>query len=181
MNGRGDRYTGGAIFLHWTIAALVLANLFIGLFHESLLEGMPLMPLHKSIGVTVLALSVARLGWRLVHRPPPLPEAMARWEKALAKGVHWVFYALLLALPLTGWAFSSNPARPRPVDWFGLFELPLLPVNGAVAAASHAAHEMLGLLMTALVLLHVAAALRHHFIRRDHALARIAPWLRQPA
>lgn len=181
MIGRGDRYSTGAIVLHWTVAALVLVNLFVGLFHESLLEGVRVMPLHKSIGVTVLVLSVLRLAWRLAHRPPPLPEGMAAWEKALAKGVHWTFYLLLLALPLTGWIFSSDPGRPRPFGWFGLFELPLLPVGRGVAAAAHETHEIFGLLMAALVVLHIAAALRHHFIRRDNALARMAPWLQRNA
>ncbi|MBO9621166.1 MAG: cytochrome b [Sphingomonas sp.] len=181
MIERGDRYSTGAIVLHWTVAVLILVNLFIGLFHESLLEGVRVMPLHKSIGVTVLVLSVARLAWRLAHRPPQLPDGMAAWEKTLAKGVHWVFYLLMLAMPLTGWIFSSNPARPRPFDWFGVFQLPLLPVSGGAAAAAHEAHELLGWLMTALVLLHVAAALRHHFIQHDKVLVRMAPWFRRNA
>lgn len=177
MIARGDRYDVGAIVLHWTVAALVLVNLFIGIFHESLLEGVPVMPLHKSIGITVLGLSILRLAWRLAHRPPPLPQGMAPWERAFAKGVHWAFYVLLIAVPLSGWIMSSNPARPRPFDWFGVFELPLLPVSGSAAAAAHESHEILGLLTAALVVMHVAAALRHHFLRRDNAVVRMAPWL----
>ncbi|NIJ19694.1 cytochrome b561 [Sphingomonas naasensis] len=173
---RGDRYNRGAIAFHWAIAALVLVNLFIGLFHETLLAGLRVMPLHKAIGATVLVLSIARLGWRLTHRPPALPEAVPGWERALANSLHWLFYALLLILPLTGWIFSSNPERPRPVSWFGLFDLPLLPVSSGAAGAAHEAHELLGLLMTALVVLHIAAALRHHFLLRDRVLVRMLPW-----
>jgi cytochrome b561 len=172
---RGDRYSRGAIAFHWAIAALVLANIFIGLFHETLLEGIRSIPLHKAIGVTVLALSLGRLAWRLTHRPPPLPDDMKSWEKVLAKGVHWLFYALMLVVPLTGWMFSSNPERPHPFSWFGLFDVPLLPVTREMAASAHDAHELLALLLTGLVALHIAAALRHHFLLRDRALVRMLP------
>lgn len=171
-----DRYSRGAIAFHWVIALFVLANLFLGLAHESLLDGLKwVMPTHKAIGVTVLALTLGRIGWRLVHKPPHLPAAMPGWEKAVAKGVHFVFYALLLALPLTGWMLSSNPERPRPIDWFGLFQLPVLPIDKTAAMLGRTLHEPLGLLMTALVVLHVAGALRHHFILRDRVLARMLP------
>jgi len=178
---RGDRYSRGAIAFHWAIAALVLVNLFIGLFHESLLEGVRAMPTHKAIGVTVLVLSVARLGWRLTHRPPDFPEHMPGWEKALAKGVHWLFYALLIVLPLSGWAFSSDPERLRPFSWFGLFEVPLLPVSADLAGFAHEAHERMGLAMAGLVALHIAAALRHHFLLRDKVLVRMLRWRRPRA
>ncbi|WP_029724124.1 cytochrome b [Sphingomonas sp. UNC305MFCol5.2] len=176
MLPRGGRYDRGAIAFHWTTAALVLVNLFLGLFHESLLEGIRVIPTHKAIGATVLVLSLGRLGWRLTHRPPHFPENMKAAEKALAKAVHWLFYALLIALPLTGWMFTSNPARPRPVSWFGLFDLPLLPMTRDIAVTAHDVHEALGLLMAGLVVLHVAAALRHHFLLRDRVLARMLPW-----
>ena len=174
--GRGDRYSRGAIAFHWVIAALVLFNLWLGLFHDSLPREWKVMPVHKSVGITILVLSIARLAWRLGHRPPHLPERMPRWEKLLAKTVHWLFYALLIVLPLTGWLFSSNPDRPRPFSWFFLFDLPLLPATPALAGAAHEAHEVLGLTMAALVLIHIAAALRHHFILRDRVLVRMLPW-----
>lgn len=177
MLPRGDRYDWGAIAFHWTIAALVLTNLVIGLFHESLLDGFGVMPLHKSIGVTILVLSLGRLGWRLAHLPPRYPAGIKAWERHSAQTMHWLLYALMLALPLTGWMFSSNPERPRPISWFGLFDLPILPMTEKVAGAAHEAHELLGLLMAGLVALHVAAALRHHFILRDRVLARMLPWI----
>lgn len=175
--GRGDRYDGGAIALHWAIAALVLFNLWLGLFHDGLPREWQVMPVHRSVGITVLALSVLRLGWRLGHRPPDFPEAMPAWQKALAKGVHWTFYALLILLPLSGWIFSSDPDRPRPFTWFWQFDVPLLPVGHDLAELAHEGHELLGWLMAGLVLLHILAALRHHFLLRDGALARMLPWV----
>lgn len=179
MLERGDRYSRGAIAFHWIIAALVLFNLFVGLFHESLLEGIRVIPAHKAIGMAVLVLTLGRIGWRLAHKPPHLPEIVLAWEKATARTVHFVLYALLLILPLTGWLLSSNPERPRPIDWFGLFQIPVLPATPGVAGAAHEAHELLGYLMTALVLIHLAGALRHHLLLRDRVLLRMLPGLRQ--
>lgn len=177
MIERGDRYSRGAIAFHWVIAALVLFNLFVGLFHESLLEGVRVMPAHKALGMLVLLLTLARIGWRLAHKPPHFPDAMQAWEKVTAKTVHFILYALLLIMPLTGWLLSSNPERPRPIDWFGLFQIPVLPATPGIAGTAHEAHELLGYLMAALVVIHIAAALRHHFVLRDRVLARMAPAL----
>jgi cytochrome b561 len=175
MLERGDRYSRGAIAFHWVIAALVLFNLWLGLFHDSLPKEWKVMPVHKSVGITVLVLTLGRIAWRLAHRPPTLPAAMAGWEKSAAKAVHWILYALLLILPLTGWIFSSNPDRLRPFTWFWLFDVPLLPVGAGFAVAAKEAHELLGYAMTALVVIHIAAALRHHFLLRDNVLRRMLP------
>lgn len=175
---RTDRYSWGAIGLHWSIALLVLVNLVLGLFHESLLDGIGwVMPVHRSIGLAVLALTLARLAWRLMHRPPRLPPDVAGWERSAARIAHWAFYILLLALPLTGWMLSSNPARSRPMAWFGLLSIPPLPISSAAAMLAHQAHGLLGYVMAALVAIHIAAALRHHFVLRDAVLGRMAPGL----
>ena len=175
---RTDRYSKGAIALHWTIAVLVLFNLALGLFHDSLLDGLQwVIPAHKALGITVLVLTLARIAWRLAYRPPPLPADMPRRERLAAKAVHAGLYCLLLALPLTGWALASNPARVRPLDWFGLFPIPRLPVSTATARLGHDLHGPLGYAMIALVLLHIAAALRHHLVLRNSVLARMAPGL----
>lgn len=173
---RGDRYSRGAIAFHWVIAALVLFNLWLGLFHDSLPREWKVMPVHKSVGITILVLSLARLGWRLTHRPPHFPDRLPDWEKLLAKASHWLFYVLLIALPLTGWLMSSSPEKPRPFSWFFLFDVPLLPATPALAGAAHEAHELLGWTMALLVLIHVAAALRHHFILRNRVFGRMLPW-----
>ena len=125
----------------------------------------------------MLALTLVRLGWRLTHRPPPLPLDMTGWERSAAEAVHWGFYILLLGLPLTGWMLSSNPARLRPMVWFGLFPIPPLSISGAAAKLGHNVHGLLGYAMLALVALHIAAAVRHHFLLRDAVLGRMAPGL----
>lgn len=173
---RTDRYSTGAICFHWVIAVLVIANLTLGLLHESLLEDVDgVIPLHKSIGITVLVLTLGRIAWRLAHRPPAPPETMARWERLAARTTHMTFYALLLILPLAGWLMVSGTAKPRPFIWFGLFDIPLLPVSTAVGDVAHVTHELLGYLMALLVAIHIAAALRHHFLLRDSVLARMIP------
>jgi cytochrome b561 len=175
MIERGDRYSRVAIAFHWAIAALILFNLWLGLFHESLPREWKVMPVHKSVGITVLALTLARIAWRLAHRPPALPGHMPAVEKLAARASHFLLYALMLALPLTGWLMSSNPERPRPVEYFFLFKLPVLPATPGVAGAAHEAHELLGWAMLVLVAVHILAALRHHFLLRDRVLVRMLP------
>jgi cytochrome b561 len=172
---RTDRYSKGAIWFHWVIAALVLANLTIGLLHESLLDFDGVIPLHKSIGITVLVLTLGRIAWRLAHRPPAPPATIARWERLAAGAAHMTLYALLLILPLTGWLMVSGATKRRPFGWFGLFDIPLFPVSTTVGDVAHGTHEVLGYLTTLLVAIHIAAALRHHFLLRDSVLARMIP------
>lgn len=100
---------------------------------------------------------------------------MPAWEKGVAHANQWGLYLLMLALPLTGWLMVSGPGPSRPMTWFGLFIMPHLPASKAAAGFEHEAHGILGWAMVALVVLHVAAALRHHFVRRDQILSRMAP------
>lgn len=167
------RYNAGARALHWAIAVLVLVNLAIGFGHE-LFEGVRLIPIHKSIGLTVLALTVLRIAWRLGSQRPSLPLGTPSWETAAAHSVHAAFYGLMIALPLSGWLFSS--AGKYPLSWFGLFELPKFAVakDSALYALTREGHEVLGLVWIALIVLHVAAALRHHFVLRDGVLRSMA-------
>ncbi|MDR6114474.1 MULTISPECIES: cytochrome b [unclassified Sphingomonas] len=166
------RYSHVAIAFHWAIAVLVVANLAIGLLHESLLPGT--IPLHKAIGLTVLALTVGRILWRLGHRPPPLPAEVPAWARGSAHALHMTLYALMIVMPVSGWAMGSGRDVPRPVSWFGLFNVPPLPIGKAAAGLGHEAHEILGWAMLALVAIHVAAALRHHYLLRDGLLARMS-------
>lgn len=173
--GGTTRYTRVAVALHWTIAVLIVANLTIGLLHDSVLPGA--IPLHKSIGMLVLALSVVRLGWRLTHRPPPLPATVKRWEKGLAHAVHWLLYALMILMPLSGWVFTSASPKRHPLDFFGLFPLPMFPVaqDKQVSNVVAERHEQLAWLMIALLVLHVGAALKHRIVDRDRTLDRMLP------
>lgn len=169
------RYSAVAMWLHWIIAALIIANLAIGLLHDSLLKGT--MPAHKAIGMTVLALTAVRVAWRLAHRPPPLPAHLPALERRAAHAAHWLLYALMILMPLTGWMMVSGTATRRPFSWFGLFDLPFLPISPAAGGIGHDAHGILGWIMLALVVLHVGAALRHRLVLRDGVLGRMAPAL----
>lgn len=174
-----SRYSAGAIFLHWTIAALIIVNLVLGLGHESLSkDSIPMvMGWHKSIGVTVLALSLARLAWRLANPAPPLPPAMPGWQVAAARATHIFFYVAMIALPLTGWLMSSASPIRFPLTFFGLFPIPYLPVEQSREMARNwgSAHEILGYATIFVLALHVAGALKHHFIDRDDVLRRMLP------
>ena len=175
------RYATMSIWLHWIIAAMVLGNVAGAIVAENIggAAAGSIMAVHKSIGLTVLGLSVLRLGWRLGHGTPPLSDTLKPWERVLARVVHTLFYVLMIGVPLLGWAMSS--AGPRPLEWFGL-PFPKLPVERGSAAASfaHDAHVVLGLSFLLLAALHVAGALKHHFIDRDDELTRMIPALRRP-
>jgi cytochrome b561 len=173
--GVRSRYSRVAIMLHWTIAVLVLLNLVIGLLHETLLKGT--IPLHKSIGMMVLALSVVRLLWRLAHRPPPFVATVRTWERGVAHAVHWLLYALTILIPLSGWVFTSASPKRYPLDFFGLFPLPMFPVGQDKTISDVVAerHEQLAWLMIGLLVLHIGAALKHRLLDRDGTLDRMWP------
>lgn len=177
--GASRRYSTVAMWFHWVIAALVILNLSVGLLREPVPALRPLMGLHKAIGITVLLLTLARVAWRLGHRPPPLPATVATWQKGASHAVHWGLYALLILMPLTGWIMVSGPEGRRPLTWFGLFDLPYLPASGAAAGSAHGGHELLGFVMLALAAIHVGAAAMH-LMRRDGVVWRMAPLLERP-
>lgn len=166
-------YNRVARSLHWTIGGLIIVNLVLGVFHEAIPEGYPVMDIHKSIGFLVLALGLFRLFWRLTHPAPPLPAAMPGWEKLAAHGLHWIFYALIIILPVTGWIFSS--AGKWPLHFFWLFDIPKFAVEkgSPLAIGTHNAHVVFGFAWIGLLLIHVGAALRHHFILKDGILTRM--------
>lgn len=168
-----QRYSTVARTLHWTIALLVIVNLVLGFAHDALPKDWAVMPVHKSIGLTVIALTVLRIIWRVTHPAPPLPAAMPAWEKGAAHATHVAFYALMLIMPLTGWIMSS--AGDRPLNWFFLFDVPKFAVTkgDAIVGLSRSGHELLGFLWAALIVLHIVAALRHHLILRDDVLRRM--------
>jgi len=168
-----DRYSPVARALHWIMAILILFNLFLGFAHDALPREWKVMPVHKSIGLTVLALTVARILWRLTRRAPPLPAAMPAWEKGTARVTHFAFYAFMLIVPLSGWIMTS--AGDRPLNWFFLFDVPKFAVakGDAIVGISGEAHELLAFAWAALLILHVLAAVRHHVILKDGVLRRM--------
>lgn len=175
---RMQRYTATAIALHWLLAAAIAASLCVGLFMTELQNSplkLRLYNWHKWAGVTILALSVLRLAWRLTHRPPPEPESMPAWQRRAATIVHRSMYALFVAVPLAGWAYSS--AAGFPVVLFGVLPLPdFVCADKALAEAIKPLHWSLAYVLAALVLLHVAAAIKHQAVDRDELLARMWPW-----
>ena len=164
-------YSRVARWLHWTMAVLIIANLVGGRLHD--LAPRLIMPGHFAVGLIVLVLALARLAWRLTHRPPSWPATMAGWERWSAATVHWLLYALMILLPLSGWVMMS--AGERAINIYGLFEIPKLAVGQSAAFKDimEERHEMLAIAMVCLILLHIGAALRHHFVLKDGAMARM--------
>ena len=134
------------------------------------------MGYHKAWGMLILALTLARLAWRLGHKPPPLANTLKPWEKALARTTHTIFYVLLIGLPLGGWIASSLMGKP--IDFFGLFTIPSLPTgnNDGLGKAIFGAHATGANFLLLLVALHVAGALKHTFFDRDGNLWRMLPF-----
>jgi cytochrome b561 len=171
------RYTRPAIAMHWAIAILIITNLSLGLY----ITGISLSPQklkylswHKWIGVTVFLLAAMRLLWRLGHRPPLLPAGMSHWERRTAEVTHKLLYVLFFAAPLTGWLFSS--AAGFQTVYLGVLPLPdLLAKDKELSTVLRLAHQWINYTMAAMVLLHAAAALKHHFIDHDDVLRRMLP------
>ncbi len=185
MTPHADRYNAVAVFMHWLTAFAIIGMLACGWIMSDMPKDDPLkFPLfqwHKSIGITILLLSVFRLVWRLTHTVPPLPDTLKAWEKYAAHGVHWLFYALLIIMPMTGWAIVSTSRYNIPTMLYGVIpwpHLPILPTLENKQEINHVfsnAHGFLAYLIVALLALHVGAALKHHVISRDNVLLRMAP------
>jgi cytochrome b561 len=175
-----SRYTATAVALHWAMALLIVAAFAIGFYAVALAVSplkLKLFSWHKWIGVTVFLLLLARLAWRFRHPAPPLPATMRAWERSLAAMTHAALYVLMLALPVSGWLMSS--AAGFPVVYFGVLPLPdLVGKDKALADALKLLHYALNKTLLALVLLHAAAALKHHFLDRDTILTRMLPGLK---
>ena len=172
-----DRYSKVAVALHWLIALCIIAAILIAEVTEDWegpSRGLAMM-FHKSFGISILGLSVARILWRITHRPPAMDAHMKTWEKGLAHLIHTLFYLLMIGMPITGWSMSSAPVEPYPLTFFGLFDVPYLPVQGNKIAGEIAneGHEIAGKVMIALILLHVAGALKHSIIDKRPSLSRM--------
>ena len=168
-------YSAAQQALHWATALLIVTLVPVGLTMTRLGEGAltnTLYELHKSLGLTVFALAFARIVLRLVRGAPPLVPGLPGWQRAAAHGSHLALYILIVLVPLSGWAATSACCAPVNLFW----TLPLsLPVEGGMEAAKgiFAVHEALAFTLSAIVLIHVGAALHHHLIRRDATLRRM--------
>jgi cytochrome b561 len=184
------RYGDVAMTLHWLIAAAIIVNLCLGLYVAEILTDqdpsrLGLLQIHKSIGLTVLVLSLLRLGWRLVNPIPPLPDTLTPGLKVLARATHYLLYFLIITIPLTGWLVVSSSALGLPTSYFGLFHWPNIPFLAELTRAQKRPlhHEFLTLHMylafssIALVVIHVAGAL-YHLRQRDDVVRRMIPGTR---
>jgi cytochrome b561 len=175
------RYTATAKLLHWILALALIAAIGIGLYMVSLSfspQRLKLYNWHKWLGVSILLLSLLRLGWRLANKPPALPAAMQAkmpaWQHKAHHGTHHALYALFFLVPLLGWAYSS--AAGFPIVFLGLVPLPdWVPVSPALAETIKPLHQWSAYALAGLIVLHIAAALKHQLIDRDGLLLRMLP------
>jgi cytochrome b561 len=176
--------------LHWLIAAAIIVNLCLGLYMANILTDQdpsrfPIIQFHKSLGLTILTLSVLRLIWRIVNPVPPLPDSMSSGLKTLARTTHYLLYFLIIAIPLTGWALVSASPLGLPTNYFGLFHWPGIPFLTDLTRAQKmplrheffAMHFYLAISALVLVPLHIAGALYHQF-RGEDVLRRMLPGTR---
>lgn len=189
MAASRTRYTTVAIVIHWLIAAAIIFQIILGWRMGDGPKGpttYALFQLHKSIGITILLLSLARLAWRLFNTPPAPPEGQPKWERVASKLVHIGFYVIMIGLPLTGWILVSTSRVPIPTLLFGVVPWPHIPGLPELAAApKHLWHEIgelgHGVLVKVtylLLLLHLGAVAKHQILDKDEVFANMAPGAR---
>lgn len=185
LKNPSDRWGGVSQLLHWTTVVLIVAIAYIGLTMGDLPNGpdkIRTYALHKSIGLTILALVTLRVLWRLyAGAPHPVPGS-PRWQERIASLTHLGIYVLLFAMPVSGWVVNSSAGYP--LQWFGLFNLPdIVGESHDLHEAAETAHELMFWLLALMVAAHAGAAFYHHLFQQDATLARMLPrgWLKVPA
>lgn len=172
-----QRYTGVAISLHWLIGLMILASFGLGTYMTDLTLSpakLRYFSWHKWAGVTIFMLVMLRCIWRLTHAAPALPASLPRWQRLSAEASHYLLYALMIAIPLSGWLMSS--AKGFQTVYFGILPIPdLLDKNKELGESLTLVHKSLNYTMIGVVILHAAAALKHHFIDKDDILRRMLP------
>lgn len=158
-------------FFHWSIAILIIGMIFLGFFMGNATS----YAVHKSIGLTILLLAALRLLWRLFNPPPYLPNTVPDWQKAAAHLSHYLLYFLLFAMPLSGWIMSTAAGHPPSFWWSVTVPTPWVPISKNIAGIANQTHEILAWTLSALIALHTAAALKHHFIDKDNVVNSMKP------
>jgi cytochrome b561 len=182
MTFRNTKSSWGSVSkaFHWLVVLLIVNQWWIAERADNLPLGMAkiqALAWHKSFGLTILMLAVLRLVWRLMNPVPDLTAESRPWERALARLSHFLLYGLIFALPVSGWLMSS--ARNFPVSWFKLFQFPdLVAPNEQLFQQMRALHHLLFSALVVVALLHIAGALKHHFIDRNDVLKRMLPFTR---
>lgn len=166
-----------AVAIHWIVAACLLCSIVMGLFIGNVEESETteqVLAVHKSFGITIFALMLARLAWRLTHPAPPLPATMPAYQRVAAALTHGLLYFTLLAMPIGG--YIAVAARGRETRFFGLFDLPQwAPLSRVLSQNATTAHVYGQYLVYALLAAHIGAALYHRFVLKDDVLARMLP------
>ena len=161
--------------LHWAVAVLAISLIAVGIGREFMPKGPTrdfVTMLHKATGIVVLLLMIWRLQWRVMNPPPPPEPGLKRWQVGLSHAAHWSLYAILIAMPLIGWAGSN--AAGRPVSMYGLFDLPaMVSEDKPLRETLFWLHGVLGYAALALIVVHVGAALYHRYVLKDAVLARM--------
>jgi cytochrome b561 len=174
----GETYGIIAQAFHWLVAALVLAQLALGVFAANLpvsLARLQWLSRHKSLGLAILAVVLLRIAWRAMNPPPSLPGSIPEWQRRAAVTTHRLLYLLLVLAPLAGWLYAS--AAGLSVNWFGLIQVPdLVAKDLDLAEVFKQFHLALVALLALLIVGHVGAALRHAFWLRDGVAHRMLPW-----
>ena len=177
LRNTADSWGAGVKFFHWVMAALIVFQLMLGLMAVT----WPVSPTkldlfvwHKSFGVLILTLVALRLLWRLANVTPALPAGMADWERMGARMSHFLLYLLMIALPLTGWIINSAANIPFRIFWLVPLPAIVAPDKG-MADLFAQIHGGLALTLVAVLVVHIGAALRHHFIKHDNVLIRMLP------
>ncbi len=179
MPVRNDRGRWGTVSqtLHWLVVVMIVAQVTLALIFKQMHRGpeaAALIGVHKSLGMTILVVAALRLAWRWANPVPDLPATLRTYERILARSTHAALYALLFAMPLTGWLGSS--AFGFTVRWFGLFAIPnLIARDKPLGHVLYATHSVLALALGLVLALHIAAALRHHWMLKDGVLRRMLP------
>jgi cytochrome b561 len=177
LRNTADSWGAPAKFFHWVMAALILAQIALGLMAASWRVSPTKLELffwHKSNGMLILALVALRLLWRLANRAPELPSGMPAWERAAARSSHFLLYVLMIALPITGWIVNSASNIPFRIFW--LIPLPtIVAPDKATADGVALVHGGLAGLLALVLVAHIGAALRHHFVKRNTVLERMLP------
>jgi cytochrome b561 len=176
------RFAAASRWLHWSMAVMIVAMLFIGVGMAASVSRRYeiLLSIHRPLGLAILVLAVVRLVNRWVNPPPPLPDTLPRLQRLAARSSHYLLYALMFALPLVGWAMLS--AAPYPIVIFGSLHLPpMLPQDPATYAWLRRFHTCLAYVLFATIVVHFAAAMLHGLIRRDGVFDSMAPWRRGKA
>ncbi len=170
-------YGSVAKFFHWTSSVLIMLMLLVGAtfdyFHKPL--RITLIQAHKSLGLTILLLIIARFIWRLMNRQPVLPNTIPNWQKRLAYSIFHAWYLVLFLMLLSGWGMSTASNHIPQFWWLFPLPMPFVPLNKSLASLFSFAHYYLAWTIVIMLTVHIAIALKHHFVDKDNILMRMLP------